>query len=176
VLAPVLARLDAIPGVATTRVEATGTWFLVELAATALRHQVVEQALAALGPGAELLPPEAAGAQWEAREHGDPWYSSRDVLGLSYLEGRVIAARASAAVGREAGLPAAATRALFDAVRAEVFATLERVHAEGGRSSSAWFFQAWPALADRIATRAAPALPPGSAGPVGESLRRQFAP
>jgi len=176
VLAPVLARLDRIVGVAHARVESTGTWFLVETWPAAARHQVEEEVLAVLGPTAEVPSADAAGLQVGARDRGDHWYSSRDILGLSYLEARVISARTSAAVGREAQLPQQAVRALCEAIRAEVFAAVERVHAEGGRSSGSWFFKAWPALADRILSRVAPALPPGSGGTVGESLRRQFAP
>ena len=175
-LAPVLARLDRIAGVAQSLVEATGTWFLVETHPAAARHQVEEQVLSVLGPTAEVLPPDAAGKQAATRERGDHWYSSRDVLGLSYLEARIIAGRVSAAVGREAELPQPATRTLAEAVRVEIFAAMERVHAEGGRSSTGWFFKAWPSLADRILTQVAPALPPGAAGAVAESLRRQFAP
>lgn len=175
-LAPVLARLDRIVGVAHSRVEATGTCFLVDTWPAASARQVEEEALAILGPAAELLSPDAAGEQLAARAAGDHWYSSKDVLGLSYLEARIIAARVSARVGRDAELPREATRALCEAVRVEVFAAVERVHAEGGRSSGAWFYKAWPALAERILSRASPALPPGAAGPVGEGLRASFTP
>lgn len=175
-LAPVLARLDRIVGVAHARVESTGTWFLVEIHPAGARHQVEEEVLGVLGPTAEALSADAAGLQVATRDRGDHWYTSRDILGLSYLESRVIAARVSAKVGAEAQLPQPSVRALCEAVRAELFATVERVHAEGGRSSSSWFYKAWPALADRILSRVAPALPPGSGGPTGESLRRQFAP
>jgi hypothetical protein len=176
VLAPVLARLDRIVGVAHARVEASGTWFLVDTWPAAARHQVEEEVLGVLGPTAEVLSPDAAGLQVGARDRGDHWYSSRDILGLSYLEARIIAGRVSASVGREAQLPQHAVRALCEGVRAEVFAAVERVHAEGGRSSGSWFFKAWPALAERILSRVAAALPPGSGGPAGESLRRQFSP
>ncbi|GAO03687.1 hypothetical protein [Anaeromyxobacter sp. PSR-1] len=154
-----LARLDAIPGVRESRADASGRHFLLELRPGADRAAAVEAACAALGARARPLEPEEAAAQLEARGRGDPWYAAADTLALCYLEARVLAANAGPAAARAAGLDAAAGDAVCEAARAVLFQVMERVHGEGGRPSSGWFYEEWPAIADAIAERSARLLP-----------------
>lgn len=173
-LAPVLVRLDGIPGVAASRTEASGRWFLLELSPGADREAVLRGAAEVLGRGARLLSDGEASAQLAARPRGDLWLSAREVAGLSYAEGRILAVRIPAAVARSVPLPPEAVPALAEAVRAEVFAAVEAVHAEGGRKSGGWFFDAWPEIARRIAARVAPGLPSDVARAVAEALAGHF--
>jgi hypothetical protein len=167
----VLARLDAIPGVRESRCEASGRFFLLVLADGADEGRAVAGAVAALRGRAARLDPAAAAAQLEARPRGDPWFSAGEIRALSFLEARVVAASAAAGVARDAALGDGAHEALAEALRVELFAAIERVHAEGGRESSGWFYLEWPAIAAGAVTRAAGALDPGSAERVLAALR-----
>lgn len=146
-LAPVLARLDAVPGVSRSRAEASGRFVLLELSAGSHPDEVEAAARRALGREARRLSEAEAREQLAARGSGDPWLAAAEVMALSYLEGRILSTRVSAAAAREAGLDALERDRLAEALRLEVFAALERVHAEGGRSSGGWFYDAWPAVA-----------------------------
>lgn len=165
-----LARLDAVPGVAESRVEASGRFFLLALAPGADPAAVVAAARGALRGRGRALDAAAAAAQLDARERGDPWLSAREVHALSYVEGRIVAFRAADAVAASAGLDGAARAALAEAARAELFLAIERVHAEGGRESSGWFYEEWPRLAAAIAARLRDAVPAPLHGRVAEAL------
>jgi len=163
VLAPVLARLDRIPGVARSLVEASGRTFILEVAPGTARDAVAAAAREVLGAGAAELAADEAEAQRATRDRGDLWFSAWEILALSLLEGRVVSSRAATAAQRDLGIGIEAARAVGEAVRLELFEALERIHAEGGRSSGGWFYAAWPALSTRAAARAAPALPGNAA-------------
>lgn len=157
-----LARLDCIPGVAESRVEASGRFFLLVLAEGADEARAVAEAAAALRGRAAPLAPAAAAAQLARRERGDPWLSAREITALSYLEARVVAAATADRVASRVGLAAGAHDALAEALRLELFAAIERVHGEGGRESSGWFYAEWPAIAVAAAARCAVALGPAA--------------
>jgi hypothetical protein len=159
VLAPVLARLDELPGVARARAESAGRHFALELVPGADAASVALAAREALAGRARVLGPEEAASQLAARPRGDPWLSRDEVMALSYVEGRILAVRVSARTGREAGLAPEARERLAEALRIEIFAVLERVHAEGGRSSSRWFYEEWPAVAGRVFARGSAFVP-----------------
>lgn len=148
-----LARIEEIDGVAWAGAEATGRFLAVRPRADADAEQLgaaIERALAGRGRRAgEAL----AGAQLAAREQGDPWYSAREVRALSFIEGRLVAVHVAAKVGGDLGLADADRAALAEAVREVFFAVLERVHAEGGRESSGWFYVEWPGIAAEAARR-----------------------
>jgi hypothetical protein len=57
-----------------------------------------------------------------------------------------------------------------EAARVELFALMEQVHGEGGRPSSGWFYEAWPAVAARIAARCRAFLPPAAADAAAAAL------
>jgi hypothetical protein len=162
--------------VAESRVEASGCFFLVVLAPGAEEGRVVAEAMTALRGRAARLEPAAAAAQLAARPRGDPWLSAREIVGLSYVEARIVATTTAARVAAQAGLDGRATAAVAEALRLELFAAVERVHAEGGRESSAWFYAAWPAIAAAAADRSAAALGPEARGPAAAALRDARAP
>lgn len=156
-----LARLEAVDGVAEARVEATGRFFALALAEGADDATALAGAARALRCAPRRLPPEEAALQLRARAAGDPWLARAEVASLCFLESRMLASQGAAAVARAAGLEASERGALEDAFRDVLFGAMERVLGEGGRDSSGWFYVEWPALAEEIARRAAPALAPG---------------
>ncbi|MGA8891965.1 MAG: hypothetical protein WB493_10375, partial [Anaeromyxobacteraceae bacterium] len=74
--------------------------------------------------------------------------------------------RLSAELGQKAGVPVDRRELVAEAIRVELFAALERVHAEGGRPSSAWIHAEWPAIAAAVGNRCIDALP--------REVRRRF--
>lgn len=167
-----LARLDAIPGVRRSRAECSGYLFLVELVEGA-GEGAVSRAVEVLGPGARLLPPDEAEAQRDARRRGEPWVTAAGARALSYVEGRMVGVRVAAAVARDLGLSPVERERLAEAVREEMFTHVERLHA--GLGSAGRFFQDWPQLAERIATRCAPWLAHDRAGALLAALVGHFA-
>jgi hypothetical protein len=172
VLAPVLARLRRLPGITDARVECSGTFFALSLADGAEAEAVLPMVVDVLGSRSRLLAAEEAGAQLEARSRGELWFSEEQIRGLSYVEGRIIASRAlsAAADGLTMGEQDAAK--IREAVRAEVFAAIDRVHDEGGRRSSAWFAEEWPRIVARARDRLADALPEPTLTDITARLRR----
>ncbi|HSM93969.1 MAG TPA: hypothetical protein VLT47_13885 [Anaeromyxobacteraceae bacterium] len=154
-----LARIEKVEGVEWAAVEATGRFLAVRPRDGAGEEAVavaVERALAGRGRRAgEAL----ARSQLAARERGDPWFGAKEAHALSYVEGRLVSVHVSARVARELGLGREAKERLAESVREVFFAVLERVHAEGGRESSGWFYAEWPRIAAEVAARMADAVP-----------------
>jgi hypothetical protein len=160
--------------VAASRAEASGRFVLLELAPGADPRAAIEAAGAALPAGATPLDAAAADAQLAARARGDPWLSAPEIHALSYVEGRVVAARVADAGAEAAGLAGAEAARLLDAAREEIFSAVERVHAEEGRESSGWFREAWPGIAGGIRARCAGWLEPDRLRAVADALRDAF--
>ena len=154
-----LARTENLEGVEWAAVEATGRFLAVRARAGSDAEEVAGAVERALGARGRRASPEAAGLQLAARERGDPWFTAREVHALSYIEGRLVSVHVAARVGAELGLDRAARDALAEAVRLVFFGVLERVHAEGGRESSGWFYVEWPGIACDVATRLSGIVP-----------------
>jgi hypothetical protein len=146
----VLARLDDLPGVLRSRAECSGHYFLVELRDGATQG-VVEGVVGILGDDAHLLASEEAEAQYDARRRGEPWVTAQEARSLSFMEGRMLGLRVSAAVGTEAKLATKERERLAEDVREEMFCYVERVYA--GLAPAGRFFEAWPQIAERIVKR-----------------------
>jgi hypothetical protein len=170
VLAPVLARLEEVEGVAGARVEATGRFFALVLAPGADEVRTLAAVEAALRTPPRRLPPGEAAAQLARAGRGDPWFSRAEVAELCFVEARLLAARAEGAVASAANLDPAERGAVGDALRDELFLAMERVLAEGGRESSGWFYAEWPAIAARASARAAGVLAPEKSGRAAAAL------
>jgi hypothetical protein len=80
-------------------------------------------------------------------------------MALSFVEGRLLSVRLSGELLRKAGIPGDRRELLAEAIRIELFAALERVHAEGGRPNSGWIHEEWPAIAAAVGVRCLEALP-----------------
>jgi hypothetical protein len=167
VLAPVLARLDGIPGVSRSRVDSSGQFFWLTLDEDADAPRVVAVALEVLGRGARALPADQAGAQLAAHPRGDPWLGAGEVLTLSFLESRILSVRIAGELERRTGSSPEQREQVADAIRMELFAAMERIHAEGGRRSGGWIYAEWPAIASAALGRCDASLP--------EDLRRRMA-
>jgi len=159
VLAPVLARLHAIPGVSAARVDSSGRffWLTVEEGPGAAGAAAI--ARAALGEDARILDRGRAEAQLAAHRRGDPWLAARDVMTLSFVESRLLSVRIADQVRHRTGATAAQGDEIAEAIRLELFAAMERVHSEGGRRSSGWIYQEWPAIAAAAVERCAATIP-----------------
>lgn len=150
-----LARLEQVEGVATARVEATGRFFALTLAPGADEARALAAAEVALRRPPRRLAPDEARAQLARAERGDPWFTRAEAAALCYVEARMIAARAEGAVASAAKLGTAEREAVGEALRVVLFEIMERILAEGGRDSSGWFYEEWPGVAARAASRCA---------------------
>ena len=158
-LAPVLARLDAIPGVGAARVESSGRFFWIALAEGADPSRVTDLARVVLGGGSRSLPAADAEVQLARRARGDPWLGKDEVMALSFVESRLLSVRLAGELSRRAGAAPEEQEEISEAIRIELFAAMERVHAEGGRSSSGWIYREWPAIAAAALERCPGILP-----------------
>jgi hypothetical protein len=149
----VLARLDAIPGVAAARTDSSGRFFWLSLQEGVDATQVAALAGGALGAGSRALSKTQVEAQLAAHRHGDPWLGKDEVMTLSFVESRILAVRLAGEIERRAGSTPDEREAIAEAIRLELVACMERVHAEGGRRSSGWIYAEWPAIAARAVER-----------------------
>jgi hypothetical protein len=145
-LAPVLARLDLVPGVRRSSVDAAGRHFVLSLEPDADEVAVIAGAQSVLRGAARRLDPAAAARQVEARVRGDPWFAADDVRALSYVEARIHAARTSARLADEAELEPLAEEALGELVRSVLLRAVARVPAD----AHDWFRHGWPEIAREI--------------------------
>jgi hypothetical protein len=155
----VLARLDAIDGVTAARVDSSGRHFWLQVEETADADKVKVLAFGVLGKGTRLLAAYQAETQLAARPRGDPWLTAAEAMTLSFVEARILSVRLT---GEVAHLPGAAPEhreEIAEAIRLELFATMERVHSEGGRRSSGWIYEEWPAIAAATVERCSGAMP-----------------
>jgi hypothetical protein len=173
VLAPVLARLAEIPGIIDARVECSGTYFLVTGADAAALELALPAIRAVLGPSVARTTPGVAELQLAARARGELWFSGEGIRGLSYVEGRILAARIGDAVAAELRCDGETSERILEASRVEIFAALGHAHDTGGRASTGWFREEWPRIADRIADRLAAGVPAALHAAVRSALAAQ---
>jgi hypothetical protein len=159
VLAPVLARLTDIPGITGARVECSGTYFLLTGADAAALELALPAIRDVLGPSVTRTEPGVSELQLAARARGELWFSGEGIRGLSYVEGRILAARIGDAVVAELRTDGETSERILEATRAEIFAALDHAHDTGGRASTGWFREEWPRIADGITARLAAAVP-----------------
>jgi hypothetical protein len=166
----VLARLQALPEVALARTDSSGRFFWIEPSGGVAPADAARAATGVLGARARVLGSDEAQAQLAAHRGGDPWLGAGEVMTLSYVEARLLSVRLSGEARRKVGAGPAEGEALAEAIRAELVAAMERVHAEGGRASSGWIYDEWPAIAAAAVGRCAGVLPPEIRRRVGEVL------
>lgn len=169
-----LARLDGITGVEESRADASGRFFALALAPGADAGAALAGARDALGGGARALDELEARAQLAARERGDPWYARRDTLELCFLEARVLSVRIGAAAAGAARLPGGDRERVAEVARAVLFEVMERVHGEGGRPSSGWFYEEWPAIAAQVSAGCRAFLADGDLAAVAAAIHALF--
>ena len=158
-----LARIESVEGVEWAAVEATGRFLAVRPRAGVGAGAVAAEVERRLGGRGRRAGEALARSQLAARERGDPWFTAREAHALSYVEGRLVSVHVSSRVARELGLGGEAKEALAEAVREVFFGVLERVHGEGGRESSGWFYAEWPKVAAAVGGRMAGKVPDAAA-------------
>jgi hypothetical protein len=163
----VLARLDALPGVAAARVDSSGRYFWLALVDGTDAGAVASLATGVLGGRARRLAMARAEAQLEAIVRGDPWLGAGEVMTLSFLESRLLAVRLAGDAAARTGLTPERREDLAEAIRVQLFAAMERVHADGGRKTGGWIYEEWPSIAR--------AALDGCAGPIPPDVRRLLA-
>ena len=154
-----LARLDAIDGVTAARVDSSGRFFWLQVEDTADADDVNVLAFGVLGKGTRLLSADQAETQLAARPRGDPWLTAAEVMTLSFVEARILSVRLSGEVEHRIGSTPEHLEEVSEAIRLELFAAMERVHSEGGRRSSGWIYEEWPAIAAATVERCAGTMP-----------------
>lgn len=163
-----LARLQQVPGVRSSVSDVSGQVFLVELEPGVAPTDVRSEATAALGRDARRLTDAELESQVGPPTRRELWLGPDDLRMLSYLEGRIVAARVASIVGPQLALDAPGTERLAEAVREEMFAHVERIHA--GEFPSGRFFAAWPDIALRVVDRCVPGDGNGDAEPMRRAL------
>ncbi len=162
-----LARLQALPGIADVRVDSTGSLFLVEAS-----REAAEAAGRLLGADARVVAEPAAEQALSRRNRGEAWFGADDIRTLSYLEGRMLGFRFAAAVTRSLRLERPVGDAAHDVITAAILDELDRAHDCGGHPTSEWFWAAWPDIVARVrgALERHPAWA-ALAGPIADALR-----
>lgn len=127
-----LARLDEIPGVAESRVDWTGTRFLLTLEGKAAIDQVGEEAAGTLGEGARLLDGNEVREVLESYRKGEKWMRAGETLQLSRFEAGVLAKRYGNEAAAEIGLDEEGTRKLVALFEQELSRAFDRTHAGQG--------------------------------------------
>lgn len=153
-----LARLQALPGIAAARVDSSGRFFWITLAESADAAGAAALALGVLGKGTRVLGAAEAEAQRSAHVLGDPWLGPDEAMTLSFVEARLLSVRIAGEAERRLAASPDQREALAEAIRLELFSAMERIHAEGGRRSSGWIYAEWPTLAAAAVGRCREAL------------------
>jgi hypothetical protein len=164
----VLARLQAITGVRSPFVDAAGEVFVVMLEPGAPASDVQEAIVDALARDARRLTPDEMQAELGPPSRRELWFGVDDLATLSYLECRLVAARVTSSLQMELALDRATTERLAEAVREEMFAHVDRIHA--GRFPSGRFLEAWPYIARRAVARCTADLSSGREVVIGALL------
>jgi hypothetical protein len=124
--------LDGISGVAASRVDWTGTRFLITLGSGADRGRAAESAAAILGEGARILDDADVRSVLDSYEKGETWMRAGETLQLSRFEAGVLARRYGKEAGAEIGLDDATTAKLVVVFEQELDRAFDRVHAGKG--------------------------------------------
>jgi hypothetical protein len=125
----VLARLDEIDGVTESRVDWTGTRFLIGLAEGAEEPRVSTKAAETLGGGARMLGERETRDALASYHEGEAWMRAGETLRLSRYEARVLARRYASEAALDIGLDGLAEDRLEELFESELYRAFERTHA-----------------------------------------------
>ncbi len=167
-----LARIDAVNGVAESRVSWDGRWFLLELDAGADVESVTDAATAVLGEGSSRLSGKAEADAVAGYRRGERWLNREQTVELSRDEARQQAAGFAAAVAQEVGLDHEAAQRLQAALLAELERAFQQAHAEGGGVDR--LQDQWPEARRRFEERLAGFLDPEQLAAVVAILDREL--
>lgn len=133
-VAPVLQRIDALEGVAESRVSWDGRYFRIELRSNADGDRVATAVSAVLGEGAARL----ASAASKTESKRERWLNWKETVDLSRYEAGVIAADFTRDIVEGVQLEAATAERLERTLREELTLAFERAHAAGGTVARLW--------------------------------------
>lgn len=146
-----LAQLDKVEGVAESRVDWTGRYFLLKIAPGRNPEGVATLAISTL-KGARRLTAAQEAEQVAAYRRGEPWMRAGETLKLSQYEARVLAERFGDEAARKSGLDADQSRRLKVLIEEELSAAFQRVQGDDAQLV-ARFRKEWPVVVRRIAER-----------------------
>ena len=164
-----LARLDEIEGVAESRVDWTGTRFLLTLEDGAGKEQVEGRAVDTLGDGARTLDGGEVAEVLDSYRKGEAWMRAGETLQLSRFEAGVLAKRFGSEAATEIGLGDEQTGKLVALFEQELNRAFDRTHAGRGIEAVPEEFEA---AAKRILESTASFLTPDQQSALAEYLRR----
>jgi len=129
----VLAQIDAIPGIAESRVDWEGKHVLIRLAPGASAEGVLARATPILGEGAARLGRAGEADRIASFRRGDPWMRAAETVRLSQHEAKVLGASLSKGAAEKAGLNDDQAGRVRSILTEEITALFERMHADGTR-------------------------------------------
>ena len=153
-IAPVLHRIDELPGVDESSVSWNGQRFRIELVAGADPGQVSAAALAVL-EGDACCVTDSRGTAAPAAD--DAWFDEAGTVELSRHEAGVIASDFAAEMAAELALEPDVAVGLRAALREELERAFEAAHAAGGGVDRLW--EQVPAATERFEARLVELLP-----------------
>jgi len=168
----VLAQLEKVDGVAESRVDWTGRYFLLKLAPGKSPEEVAADAGSAL-KGAKRLDATREAGQIAAYRRGELWMSSGETLKLSEHEAGVLGERFGRKAAEAAGLDADQTKRLLEILREELTSAFARVKGTDAQLQRK-FRQECPALIARVAERSRAFVTEEQATKIAESLESTF--
>jgi len=162
----VLAQLDAVDGVAESRVNWTGRAFLVRLKEGADADRVAGVVAPKLGASAKRVEesPHVASLR-----NGEPWMRSGETLKMSQHEAKVLGGRAAAKASGAAGLDGDSAAKLAAIIEEELVAAFARIQGSY-QELDAGFKKEWPPLIERVRGRSRAFATEKQAAAIAESL------
>jgi hypothetical protein len=124
--------LDEIHGVAESRVDWTGTRFLLTLEGDATKSRIGELAASTLGEGARLLDNDEVRDVLDSYRKGETWMRAGETLRLSRFEAGVLAKRYGNEAAAEMALGEEEKRKLVSLFEQELDRAFESAHAGEG--------------------------------------------
>jgi len=131
----VLAQLDSVPGVVESRVDWTGTRFLLRLARGADEAAIADQSAQVLGDRA-VADDDEERAALEGLRRGETWMRSGETLRLSREESHILAERLGGQIAQQLDLTPQQRERLIAVFQRELFGAFARIHRSGDRTDA----------------------------------------
>lgn len=167
-----LAQLDGIDGVAESRVDWTGRFFLLKLAPGRKPEEVTVRVSAVLKQAARLDATREA-EQSAAYRRGEPWMRAGETLKMSEHEAIVLGERFATKAAGTAGLDAEQTKLLVEILKEELAALFTRLQGTDWQLQKKLRHE-WPDLIARTLERSLKFVTEEQAGKIRESLQSAF--
>ncbi len=137
-LAPVLARIDALPGVDRARTSWTGRYVRIALRSGTDPDEVAPAVAAVLGENAHRVKGGMLRASTAEMVDVDRWLDSAETVELSRAEARHLAGDFVRDIAGDLSFDEATSRRLAPILESELASAFERAHAAGGGVHRLW--------------------------------------